>query len=83
MDVEEVLRHIAEHARQLVRAHSGVGTESREHGLEAVAVILPRVVGELACAGVFSALIGWDGENVMARAEFAERVREQELQLLR
>jgi hypothetical protein len=82
MNVKEPLRDVAEHVSQLIRAHRGVRSECGKHRLEAVTVILPRKVGQVAGAGVLAALIRRDGEDAIARAEFGERIRKQLLQLL-
>jgi hypothetical protein len=53
-----------------------VSSERRENGFEAVAVIEPCEVGEVAGAGVFAALIGRNGEYAASGAEFGERFSE-------
>ena len=79
VDAEEILRYIAEHVRDLVRAHGGVGAESGKNGLEPVAIVLPRIGGEFAGAGVLTALVGRDDEHTVARTKLRERFREQVL----
>jgi hypothetical protein len=76
MNMEEVLRDIAEHVRNLVRPHGRVCPESREHSLQAIAIILPSVASQFAGAGMFAALIGRNCENPVASSEFAKRTLE-------
>src|SRR5271163_3226853 len=83
MNMKEALRHIAEHARQLVGAHGGVSAKSWEHSLKPVTIKLPGIVGKFTGAGVFTALVGRYSKNALARAELRKCVRQQESHFLR
>ena len=84
MNAEEILRHIAEHVRDLVRAHGGVRAQRGQNGLEPVAVVLPRIARQLAGAGVLAAS---DRAARQARclrcAELGQALRKQIVQLPR
>ena len=60
VDAEEIEGHLAEHMRDLVRAHGGVRTQRGQNRLEPVAVILPRITGQVAGAGTHPLRIGDD-----------------------
>ena len=81
MNAEEIEGHLAEHMRNLVRAHGGVRAESGQNRLEPVAVVPPCVAGQLACAGVLAGLIGRDSQHVVARAELGQALNQQIVQL--
>ena len=83
MNAKESLRHIAEHARNLIGAHGGMGAESGKNGLKAVAIVLPCIARQLAGARVLAALVGRHGEHAIALAQLGKALREQIFQLLR
>jgi hypothetical protein len=82
MHVKEALRYIAKHVFELIGAHGGVRPECGEDCFEADAIVLPRIFGQVAGAGVLTALIRRNGENPIARAQLGERNLKQLPQLL-
>ena len=81
MHSEKLCRHGAKHSRDLLGLHGSVRTESRQNGLQPVAVILPRVAGQVARAGVYTALIGRDNEHAISLPQLRQTAHNQILQL--
>ena len=55
----------------------------RQHRLQLVAVVLPRVTRQVAGPRVLAALIGRHSQHVLARAQLAQALHQQFFQLLR
>src|SRR5260370_535555 len=81
MHSEKLYRHGAKHARDLVRWHGSMGAKSRENRLQPVAVILPRVMRQVARAGMYTALIGRYNKHAISSPHLRQTAHKQILQL--
>ena len=81
VDVEKLLRHGSEHARDLVGLHGGMCAKRRQNRLHPIAVIFPRIAGQFAGARVQAALVRRHGEHAIPLAEFRHAFRQQLFQL--
>jgi hypothetical protein len=77
MHAEEILRHVSEHVRNLVRPHGGVRTQRGQDCFETVTVVLPGIARQLPGARVLAALIRRYGKNAMALAQLGQAFLEQ------
>ena len=81
MHAEKLLRHGAEHSRDLFRLHGSVGAESRQNRLEPAAVVLPRIARQIARAGVYAALVRRYNEHAASWSKLRKAFHKQVLQL--
>ena len=81
VDAEEIVRHGAEHARELVRAHGRMRAQRGQNRLEPVAVVLPRIAVSSPARECSRRLIGRNGETRWRVAELGQASNSRDLQL--
>ena len=80
---EQLVRHVAEHARKLIGPHRRMRAERRQNGLELIAVVLPDKAGEHAGLRMKPRDVRGYGKHVRAAAETGQAFHKQVVQLFR